>query len=244
MKHGKEHYRAIFLSDTHLGTLGCQAEQLLLFLQSTESDYLYLIGDIVDIWRLRQSWYWPQSHSDVVQELVNKPRQNTKVIYVPGNHDDSVRSQARRKLGDIKILKRAVHVCTDGRRLLITHGDEFDALLCRHKWLGLLGTRALSWLLVLKRAKRSISKCLRSWSLSSRITATGKEFPTALSKFEHLAVEEAQSLGFDGVICGHTHKPKIDGTAYYNDGDWVTNCSALVEHYDGTFELLYFPKMG
>lgn len=238
-------YRSVFISDTHLGTRGCRAEMLLAFLKSFESEYLYLVGDIVDGWRLSQSWYWPQSHSDVLQEFLRKPRQGTSVFYIPGNHDEFARGFVGLNIGDIKVSMQVEHNCADGRKLLVLHGDEYDMIIRRYRFLGLLGTRALAWLHSLNRINTWVRRQLglRTWSLASQVKDLSKASSLVLSRFEHLIVKDTGARGYDGLICGHTHKPcvkQLGKFTYYNDGDWVDNRVALVEHLDGRFELMSF----
>lgn len=238
-------YRTIFISDFHLGTGGSQAEKLLQFLRATESETLYLVGDVADGWRLRQRWFWPQTHSDVLQELLKKPSRNTRVIYIPGNHDEFARDYIGFNIGEIEIAMQATHITANGLRLLVLHGDEFDLIIRRYKWLGLLGTRLLAWIQFANRINCWIRHQLglRQWSLAAYLKQLGKGSSAVLSNFEHLIATEAKEHGYDGLVCGHTHKPcvkQVDGIMYYNDGDWVDNCTALVEHYDGRLELLQF----
>jgi UDP-2,3-diacylglucosamine pyrophosphatase LpxH len=241
-------YRAIWISDIHLGTRGCNAELLLDFLRSTESDYLYLVGDIVDIWRMRRSWYWQQAHNDVIQKLLRKARKGTRVIYVPGNHDESFRDFVGHRFGRVVVLGEAIHTALDGRRFLVLHGDQFDGIVKYAKWLAFVGDRAynaaLSMNLWFNIARRRLG--FGYWSLSAYLKHKVKNAVEYISNYEHAVVAEARRRGVDGVICGHIHTAEIrqfDDIVYCNDGDWVESCTALVEHLDGTFEILRWAEI-
>lgn len=238
-------YRTIWISDVHLGTRGCKADFLLDFLKHTESDHLYLVGDIVDGWRLRRSWYWPQAHNDVVQKILRKARKGTNVVFVPGNHDEFARGYTEHNFGDITVMNQAVHLTADGRRLLVLHGDAFDGVVKYAKWLAHLGdwayTVALSanhWFnLVRRRLGYSY------WSLSAYLKHKVKNAVQFIDDYEKTIVEEARRQGVDGVVCGHIHHAElreVDGITYANDGDWVESCTALVEHDDGRLEILHW----
>jgi UDP-2,3-diacylglucosamine pyrophosphatase LpxH len=241
-------YRTIWISDIHLGTRGCKAEFLLDFLKCTESDTLYLVGDIVDGWRLKRSWYWTQSHNDVIQKVLRKARKGTKVIYVPGNHDEALRDYLGVVLGGIQVMGEHIHETADGRKLLILHGDEFDAIVKYAKWLALLGDWAYAWCLALNNwfnfGRRKLG--YPYWSLSAYLKNKVKNAVEFVSSYEHAVVAAAKKRGADGVVCGHIHKAEmtmIDDVLYCNDGDWVESCSALVEHPSGRLEILYWTEM-
>lgn len=242
------HYRTIFISDIHLGTRGCKADVLLDFLRHTESDYLYLIGDIVDGWRMRKSWYWAQSHNDVVQKLLRKARKGTKVIYVPGNHDEALRDYVDMQFGGVHVVAEAVHVTAKGERFLVLHGDTFDGIVRYAKWLALLGDWAYNMMLTINhwfnRGRRLIG--LPYWSLSAYLKLRVKNAVEYISRFEDALAEEARRRDFQGVICGHIHHAEIrdiGGVLYCNDGDWVESCTAMVEHFDGRFEILHWAEL-
>ena len=241
-------YRSIWISDVHLGTKGCNSELLLDFLRTTESDYLYLVGDIVDIWRMRRSWYWHQAHNDVVQKLLRKARKGTRVIYIPGNHDESFRDFVGHRFGRVVVLPEAIHVALDGRRFLVLHGDQFDGIVKYAKWLAYVGDRAynaaLTTNLWFNKARRRLG--FPYWSLSAYLKHKVKNAVEYISNYEKAVVAEARRRGVDGVICGHIHTAEIrpfDGILYCNDGDWVESCTALVEHVDGTLEVLHWAEM-
>lgn len=241
-------YRAIWISDVHLGTRGCNAEMLLDFLRRTDSEYLYLVGDIVDIWRMRKRWYWRQAHNDVVQKLLRKARKGTRVIYIPGNHDESFRDFARHRFGRVVVLKVAFHTTADGRRFLVMHGDQFDDVVKYAKWLAFVGDGAYNTALNVNTwfnyARRKLG--FSYWSLSAYLKHRVKNAVEYISNFENAVVAEARRRRADGVICGHIHTAEIrtiDGVVYCNDGDWVESCTALVEHHDGRFEILRWADM-
>jgi UDP-2,3-diacylglucosamine pyrophosphatase LpxH len=236
-------YRTVFISDVHLGTRGCKADFLLDFLRTVESDTLYLVGDIVDGWRLRRSWYWPQAHNDVVQKLLRKARKGTQVFFVPGNHDEFARAYVDNDFGHVRLLHDAIHETADGRRLLIIHGDEFDGVVLYAKWLALLGDSAYTLALTLNHWFNVVRRTLGLpyWSLSKYLKHKVKNAVSFIAKYEEAMADEARRRGCDGVVCGHIHHAEIrpiDGVLYCNDGDWVESCTALVEHFDGRLEII------
>lgn len=240
------HYRAIWISDIHLGTPGCKADYLLDFLRHNESDRLYLVGDIIDGWQLRKNWYWKQSHNDVVQKVLRKARKGTKVVYIAGNHDEVLRNFLGMAFGDIDIVDEATHVTRDGRRLWVTHGDYFDGIVQQAKWLAHLGDWAYNRILAINhhynrfRHKMGLSY----WSLSQYLKQKVKNAVNFITDFENALTSEARRRGYDGVVCGHIHKAEmreIDGILYCNDGDWVESLSALVETHSGELKLIFWP---
>ena len=241
-------YRAVFISDVHLGTKGCQAELLLDFIRHIECESLYLVGDIVDGWKLRSGWHWPQAHNDVVQKILRMARKGVNVIYVPGNHDDRVREFVGVHFGGVVVVRDAIHETADGRRFLVLHGDEFDGVVQHARWLAFVGDYAYRALIatntLFNRARRRMG--FGYWSLSAFLKTKVKNALQFVENFESAVADEARRRGVDGVICGHIHKAEmrdIDGIAYINDGDWVESCSALVEHHDGTLEILHWAKL-
>lgn len=236
-------FRSVFISDVHLGTRGCQADHLLDFLRQVESDYLYLVGDIVDGWRLKKKWFWPQSHDEVLEQILGRARNGTEVIYLPGNHDEALRKLIGKKLGDVRVVHETIHRTVDGRRLLVIHGDLFDTVVRDMKWLALLGSFAYDLSITLNNALNAARRCLGFgyWSLSGYLKDRVKAAVKFVDDFERRLVAEARRREVCGVVCGHVHKPEIrtvDDVLYVNDGDWVENCTALVEHQDGRLELL------
>lgn len=241
---GKTRYRAVFISDLHLGTPGCQAKALLDFMKSHSSDYLYLVGDIVDGWQLRRRWYWPQSHNDVVQKLLRRARKGCHVVYVPGNHDEFAREFIGHQFGGIDVVDDAVHVMADGRRLWVTHGDYFDGVIQCAKWLAYVGDNLYEFTLKLNRYLNHLRAKfgLPYWSLSAYLKHKVKKALNYVTDFEVAVANEARKRGHQGVVCGHIHRAEmrdINGILYCNDGDWVESRTALVEHHDGRLELLH-----
>lgn len=241
-------YRTIWISDIHLGTRGCNADMLIDFLDSTDSERMYLVGDIIDGWRLRKSWYWPPKHNDVVWRLLKRAKRGTEVVFIPGNHDEAFRQFVGLSFGGIAIKRTAVHETADGRRLLICHGDEFDAVVLYALWLALLGDAAyismmkLNWLVNQVRQRFG----LPYWSLSKHAKHKVKNAVEFIGRFEEAVAKAARVRGLDGVVCGHIHTAEtreIDGVTYYNDGDWVEGCNALVEHFDGRMEILNWAEI-
>jgi UDP-2,3-diacylglucosamine pyrophosphatase LpxH len=237
------HYRAVFISDIHLGTKGCQAEVLLDFLRSHTSDYLYLVGDIVDGWQLKRRWYWPQAHNDVIQKLLRKARKGCRVIFIPGNHDEFARPFAQLALGDIKIRKEAVHTLLNGRRMWVIHGDEFDPVVQCAKWLAYLGDWAYTVALGCNRWLNAMRRWvgLPYWSLSAFLKLRVKRAVSYVNSYERAVAQSAKRRGYDGVICGHIHHAEIrhvDGMLYCNDGDWVESLTAVAEGVDGTVQII------
>jgi len=235
--------RAMFISDAHLGTRGCQAAMLLDYLRHYDADVIYLVGDMIDGWRLRSGWYWPQLHNDVVQKLLRKVRKGARLIYVPGNHDEFLRDYVGSNFGDIEICDRAVHESADGTRMLVIHGDQFDIVMRHARWLAFLGDGAYAAALMantwLNVARRKLG--LTYWSLSAWAKLKVKDAVNFIGSFEELLASEARRHAVDGVICGHIHHAAMHerfGVRYMNTGDWVESCTALVEHYDGRYELL------
>ena len=236
-------YRTVWVSDTHLGTAGCQAELLLDFLKSTECETLYLVGDIVDGWQLRKGWYWPTRHNDVVRCVLKKAKHGTRVVYVPGNHDEAFREFVGLNLGGIELTPEAIHETADGRRLLVIHGDEFDGVVLYAKWLAFLGDHAYTLLMKMNRVVNLFRRMfnLPYWSLSAAIKKKVKNAVSYISSFEQAVAHAASERGADGVVCGHIHSAEvrqIGEVTYYNDGDWVESCTALVEHADGQMEII------
>lgn len=235
--------RTVWISDLHLGTPGCQAEALLTFLKNVECDTLYLVGDIIDGWQLRRNWYWPQAHNDVVQKILRKARKGTKVIFVPGNHDEFARRYVAHNFGGVDVVDDCIHRTVDGRTLWVTHGDLFDGVIQCAKWLAYVGDMAYETTLKvnrwLNRARGRLG--LPYWSLSRYLKLKVKRAVSYVSDFEAAVAREARKRGVDGVVCGHIHHAEIrtiDGILYCNDGDWVESLTALVEHADGRLEIL------
>ena len=245
---GIRRYRTVFVSDVHLGTRGCQAEMLLDFIRHIECDTFYMVGDIVDGWKMKGGWYWPQAHNDVVQKILRMARKGVNVIYVPGNHDDRVRDFCGVHFGGVVVARDAIHEGADGRRYLVTHGDEFDGVVQHAKWLAFLGDWSYRALLSANTVFNGLRRKMGFgyWSLSAFLKTKVKNALQFIEDFEGAVAEEARRRGVDGVICGHIHKAEmrmIDDILYINDGDWVESCTALVEHMDGTLEIIEWAKL-
>ncbi len=243
----KSKVRAIFISDLHLGTPGCQASALLEFLKTYSSEQLYLVGDIIDGWQLRRRWYWPQTHNDVIQKLLRKVRKGCKVVYVPGNHDEFAREFLGHSFGGIEIVEEAIHETIDGRKFWVIHGDYFDGVIQCAKWLAYVGDNLYEFTLKLNRYLTSLRARfgLPYWSLSQYLKYKVKTAVNYVLSFEQAVAAEASRRGLNGVICGHIHHAEIrdiNGITYCNDGDWVESLTALVEHFDGSIELIHWPQ--
>lgn len=241
-------YRTVWISDVHLGTRGCNAMYLLDFLRSVQCERLCLVGDIIDLWVMRRGLYWPQSHNNVVRTVLGKAKRGTEVIYIPGNHDELLRSYAGKSFGAVKIRRRAVHRTADGRRLLVQHGDEFDSVVQYSPLVALLGSRAYGALLRLNRVVNYARRRLGFpyWSLAGAIKHKVKNAVCFVSHFENAVADAAAGAGVDGLICGHIHRAEIStigAVQYLNCGDWVESCTALVEHHDGRIELLHWSNV-
>jgi len=235
--------RSVWISDIHLGFRGCSADYLLDFLRHIECDYLYLVGDIIDIWEMKKRLYWPQEHNNVIRTLLGKAKHDSKVIYVPGNHDELLRDFDGLVFGNIEIRNETIHTTADGRRLLIIHGDQFDGVVKFSPLLAKVGSRLYDYLL---RANRWVNLIRRKlgfsyWSLAAFLKHKVKNAVQYIGNFEEAVAYEASQQGVDGVICGHIHRAEITrlhDVDYYNCGDWVESCTALVEHHDGSMEIL------
>lgn len=243
----KRQYRTIFISDIHLGTKGCRSDYLLDFLKNTDSEYLYLVGDIVDGWKLKKSWYWTTEHNDVIRKVLKKARKGTKVIYIPGNHDEALRDYIGNDLAGVSLLRDAIHETVDGRKYWVLHGDEFDGVVKHAKWLAYLGDWAYRFLIQINILLNFIRRKMgySYWSLSAYLKHKVKNAVEFMGQFEDAVAVEARKREVDGVICGHIHHAQrrdISGIDYCNDGDWVESCTALVEHHNGDFEILYWAQ--
>lgn len=235
--------RTLFLSDIHLGTKGCQAHLLLDFLKWHDADTIYLVGDVVDGWRLKARWYWPQSHNDVVQKLLRKVRKGSRVIYLPGNHDEFLRDYLGSNFGGIELVDQIIHETAAGQRYLVIHGDHFDVVVRHAKWLAFLGdwayVTALGANTYLNVVRRRMG--LTYWSLSAWAKQKVKNAVNYIGSFEETLSSEARRNKVDGVICGHIHHAAMHdrfGVHYVNTGDWVESCTAVVENYDGVLEII------
>ena len=238
-------FRTIWISDVHLGTRGCNAEMLIDFLDHTDSDTMYLVGDIFDGWQLQKRFYWPASHNDVVWRILKRAKRSTRIIFIPGNHDEMFRQFTGMNFGGVEIRRQHIHETADGRRLLVLHGDEFDTITLSHRWLAHAGDYAYHALMRLNRWVSAYRRWMKLpyWSLSKFAKAKVKNAVDFISQFEEVVAREASVRGVDGVIAGHIHTADartIGGIEYWNDGDWVEGCTALVEHDDGRMEILHW----
>jgi UDP-2,3-diacylglucosamine pyrophosphatase LpxH len=244
-KSDRRRYRTIWISDVHLGTRGCNADLLIDFLDSVDSDTLYLVGDIIDGWRLKKSWYWPAKHNDIVWRLLKRAKRGTRVIYIPGNHDEVFRQFTGLSFGGVEIRSKAIHETADGRRLLVLHGDEFDAVVLYARWLAFLGDAAYELLMKLNTVVNKVRARfgMPYWSLSKHAKHKVKNAVEFISRFEEAVAKAAGDRQLDGVVCGHIHTAEertFGDVVYYNDGDWVEGCTALVEHFNGKMEILHW----
>ncbi|HEX7820995.1 MAG TPA: UDP-2,3-diacylglucosamine diphosphatase [Sphingobium sp.] len=239
----RRHFRTIWISDIHLGTRGCNAEMVIDFLDSVDSDTLYLVGDIIDGWALKKRLYWPTAHNDVVWRIMKRARRGTRVIYIPGNHDEMFRQFTGLNFGGVEVRRKKIHTTADGRKLLVLHGDEFDAIMLAHRWLAVVGDAAYTGLMALNRHVNRVRRWMGMpyWSLSKMAKHKVKNAVAFISRFEEIVAHEAERRHIDGVVCGHIHTAEIrqfGEITYYNDGDWVEGCTALVEYADGAMEVL------
>ena len=237
-------YRAGWISDAHLGTRGCNAAVLLDFLRENDFETLYIVGDLIDIWSLRRGIYWPQQHNDVIQKILRKSRKGTRVIYIPGNHDELV-SDFCGTYGNIEIKQRAIHVAASGERILIIHGHELDTVVQNVKWLAFAGDLGYQFLLSLNPLINFVRRRfgLGYWSLSAYAKRRVKDAVSFIGKFEAAVAHYAERYDVDAVLCGHIHSAAIrefGNVTYYNCGDWVESCTALVEGEDGTLSMVNY----
>ena len=249
VRHGPvKYHRAIFISDTHLGTRGCQAHLLLDFLRHNDAEVIYLVGDILDGWQLKRSWYWDETQDAVVHLLLDRVQQGRRVIYVPGNHDESVRAFAGLHAGGVEIENEVIHKGADGKRYWVLHGDQFDAVVRHWKWLALIGDRAYVAAIKLNYLCGKVRKALGLpyWSLSAWLKYKVKNAVAFITLFEEAVVDAARGKNVDGVICGHIHHAEIrqiDGITYINDGDWVESCTAACEALNGDFHIVRWTRL-
>jgi UDP-2,3-diacylglucosamine pyrophosphatase LpxH len=241
--------RTLFLSDIHLGSKGCQADQLLDFLRYYDANTIYLVGDIVDGWQLKSGWYWPQSHNDVVQKLLRKARKGARMIYIPGNHDEFLRDYYGTHFGGIEVVEDAIHVAADGTPYLVIHGDMFDIVIRHARWLALLGDKAYDFAIWINTYFNALRRALgfTYWSLSQWAKLKVKNAVNFIGAFESALAGEARRRGVKGVICGHIHHAVVrrqGGFSYINCGDWIESCTAVIEHFDGNFELIKWVAPG
>lgn len=246
----KNKYRSIFISDIHLGTKDCKADLLCDFLKHNTCNTLYLVGDIIDGWKIeRNKWAWKKSHNKVVQQIL-KHAKSSKVTYVVGNHDEFLRPFLSHNLyfGNIDFVNKAEHIGVSGERYLVVHGDMFDGITNIAPWLGYLGDKAYDILLDLNTKYNWLRHKFGFgyWSFSKLLKHKVKSAVDFIFQYEKNLVDYCRRKFYDGVICGHIHHAEIKnigGIMYMNDGDWVESCTALVEHFDGTFEIITWDKL-
>ena len=237
-------YRTVFISDTHLGSRGAQARDLIRFLRCIDCETLYLVGDIVDLWRIKNRPYWPVEHNEVIQQILKLVEQGTDVRFVPGNHDEAAREYCGLEFGGVRVMYHAVHETLDGRRLLVTHGDHYDLVVTHSPLVARLGSASYEALIVLNRWFNALRRrCGMSyWSLAQFLKLKVKSACTYVSRFEEALMAETRRRGLDGVVCGHIHKAErreeADGLVYLNCGDWIESCTAVVEHVNGRLEVI------
>ena len=241
--------RTLFLSDIHLGSRSAKAEFAIDFLRHHEAERIYLVGDIVDGWRLKRSWHWPQAHNDLVQKLLRQARKGTEIVYIAGNHDEFLRDFQGTHFGGIVVADRAIHEGADGRRYLVIHGDQFDAIVHNQRWLAYLGDKAYDLAIQINRVVARVRRATGRpyWSFSSWAKVRVKKAVNFISDFQDVLAQEARRSHVHGVICGHIHHAAIEQigeTCYMNTGDWVESCTALVEHLDGRFEIVTWAQAG
>lgn len=238
-------FRTIWISDVHLGTRECRADFLLNFLNTTQCDQMYLVGDILDFWSMRRSVYWTDTHSNVLRAILAKASSGTDVIYIPGNHDEILRHHDGLLIGNVRIMKDVLHITADRRRLLVLHGDEFDSAIKCSRWISIFGSAVYDITLRLSHELQRVLRIfgMRYWSLATFLKHHIKNASDYLHRYDLAIAREVARMGVDGVICGHIHRARIiedSGVLYCNTGDWVENCTALVEHHDGTLELIHW----
>lgn len=236
-------YRSIWISDVHLGFRGSQARFLLDFLNATASRQLYLVGDIVDVWAMQRGIYWPEAHNAVVRAILDKAANGTEVIYLAGNHDELLRGHIGTTVANVQVHDEMVHETADGRRFLVLHGDRFDQVVQQGRWLAVLGSHLYNLLLAANVGLNGVRRALGLgyWSLAAALKHRVKKAVNYIGNYEATVAAAARDQAVDGMICGHIHHAEIrpfDGVTYCNCGDWVESCTALVEHHDGTLELL------
>lgn len=235
--------RTVFISDVHLGSRGCSADYLLDFLHSVQCDTLYLVGDIIDLWSMKRSFFWPQSHSNVIRTILGKAKHGTRVIYIPGNHDAPFREHVGMQFGNVEIMQDAIHETADGRRFWVLHGDDFDNVIKASPLLSYVGHHLYDFILWLNRHVNSVRRRFgfSYWSVAAFLKGKMKNAMKYIANYERALASEARKRGVDGVICGHIHRAEItqlDDVLYCNDGDWVESCTTLLEDHDGRLSLL------
>lgn len=235
-------YRSVFISDLHLGSGSARAADAAAFLRHIDCGTLYLVGDVIDMWRLRSRWHWPEEHNLIVHRILKMARRGTRVVFIPGNHDEHARQFIGMSFGGVEVAREAVHRTADGRSLLVTHGDEIDVVIRHARVLSVLGSVAYDRLVIISRWYNRLRRVLgqSDWSLSQYLKLRVKSACKHIARFEESLTGEARRRGFHGVVCGHIHKAEVrrGEIDYFNCGDWVESCTALVEHDDGRLQII------
>jgi len=243
-----EHVKTLFISDVHLGTRGCQAEQLLSLLKHYDAETIFLVGDIIDGWRLKSVWHWPAPHNVVIQKLLRKVRKGARIIYIPGNHDEFLRDYVGENFGGIDIVEEATYQLIDGRKALILHGDKFDTVVRNIKWLAHLGDWAYELAMFINRYLNIVRRMfgMPYWSFSAASKAKVKQAVSFIGAFEDAVIADAMHQGAQVVVCGHIHHAvirQVGSVLYVNCGDWVESRTAIAEHLDGRLELIRWDEV-
>jgi UDP-2,3-diacylglucosamine pyrophosphatase LpxH len=241
----KHQYRSMFISDVHLGTRDARSDCLLHMLRHTEAEFIYLLGDIVDLWSMKKGWHWPQTNNQIMRCLMRKVQDGTRVVYIPGNHDERLRDYLGSNINDIQICQDTIHTTVNNKTLLLIHGDEFDSVVMTNKYLVYFGDWLYNNIVVVNRYYNSVRRKLGFpyWSFSNFLKTHTRKAMQYIQSFESAVVHEARNRGVDGVVCGHIHHPAIkaiNGVTYLNTGDWVENCTVIVENCSGELQLLYW----
>ncbi len=244
----KKYYRTVWLSDIHLGSKDCKAEYLLDFLKHTKIDTLFLVGDIIDLWALTKQFRWPPLHNELLHTLISLPESGTEVIYLPGNHDEPAQKYDNMIFGEIKIHREYIYTTAKGKKLLLLHGDQLDDEVCFGRFHAWIGDKGYSLLLLINHWYNALRFQMGYpyRSLAGKIKSRVRGANQAIARYRQAAINKAKKAGVDGIVCGHIHHPEIreiDGLTYYNDGDWVENCSALTEDRTGNISLSYWTSI-
>jgi UDP-2,3-diacylglucosamine pyrophosphatase LpxH len=244
----KLQYRTVWISDVHLGTRASQVESLLKFISSMRCEHLFLVGDIIDLWAMKRKWYWPQAHNDVIRKILKRASKGTKVTYIPGNHDENFRGYLGLNFGGVEVKREAFHVTADGKRVLMLHGDEFDTVVTNHHMITWFGDWCYDLLHAVGRGYNWLRRKF-GWpyfSLAASVQSRVEYVVNFVSNYQQSLLRYARSRKAEIVVTGHIHRPEIkpmEEILYANCGDWVENCTALVEHADGRLELLKFERL-
>jgi len=236
-------FRALFISDVHLGTPWTQADRLLEWLAHVDAETIYLVGDIIDFWRIRRGGVWPSSHSAVLEALLRKSHAGTRIVFIPGNHEDGLKRYCGTRFGTIEIERSIVHATATGKRYLVVHGDDYDFVARYARWLAQIGDRSYAAALAFNRVFNKFRLALGRdyWSISAFLKRSVKAGVGRVGKFESALAAEAIRNDATGVICGHIHhaESRMLGQVHYvNIGDWVESCTAVVETAVGELQVL------